>query len=175
MGTSEWIALGALGVALFSAVVSVFSYCVSQSAFKISKQQHKERYKGITPYYIDALKWKSQGEIYVSFALRFTNEATISNSIQSIELHLEYFDRQRKYGKAKISPNLEIKPVNLASASEVLAVPLELNAKSAKSGWISFKLPSLFSKELDIDLYKIVASTTDGRIVSIDTHIIKAV
>lgn len=177
MDKSDWIALGALVVALFSAVLSAMSYFVSRAAHNIAKQQHKERYKNIVPYLIEAFKWKSKEEIYVSFALRFTNEATMANSIQSIELHLEYYDRKKHYGKAKVSPNFDVKPVNLTDSLELLRVPLELNAKSAKSGWISFELPSLFSHstELEIDLYKIVATTTDGRFYSVDTHIINRV
>jgi len=175
LNKSEWIALGALGVSLFSAFLSTMSYFVSRSAHNMSKQQHKERYKDIVPYLVEAFKWSSKEEFYISFALRFTNEATISNSIQNIELHLEYYDHNRHCGKAKISPSFEIKPINLAEASEMLKIPLEMNSKSAKSGWISFKLPSLFSQDLEIDLYNIVATTTDGRTISVGTHIINIV
>lgn len=175
MNKSEWIALGALVVSLFSAFLSALSYLVSRSAHKISKQQHKERYKGIVPYLVDAFKWSSEEDFYISFALRFTNEATISNSLQNIELHLEYYDRNKHCGKAKISPSLEVKPINLAEASEMLKIPLEMNSKSAKSGWISFKLPNLFYEDLEIDLYKIVATTTDGRIIAVETHIVNIV
>ncbi|WP_045406333.1 hypothetical protein [Vibrio jasicida] len=175
MDTSDYIAVGALIVAIFSAVVAFFSYHVASDALKISEQQHKERYKMVEPYFMEAYKWYKEEDIYVSFALRFTNKATIANSIVNIELHLEYFDKSHVFGKAKIEPCFNVNPLGINDNKKTLALPLTLSEKSSDSGWVTFKLPGIFKNNLNVDLYKIHATTTNGEVVSIDTHIINTV
>ncbi|MEZ9005953.1 hypothetical protein AB6E26_25140 [Vibrio splendidus] len=175
MDTSDYIAAGALIVALFSAVFALFSYSIASEALKISKQQHKERYKTVDPYLMESYKWYKGEDTYISFALRFINKATITNSIVNVELHLEYFDKSQVFGKAKIEPCFAVNPLNITDNKKTLELPLILSEKSAESGWITFKLPDIFKKNLNVDLYKIHATTTNGEVVSIDTHIINTV
>ncbi|WP_045396970.1 hypothetical protein [Vibrio campbellii] len=175
METSDYIAAGALAVAVFAAAVSLFSYYVAKDALNISKKEHKERYRDITAYFMEAYKWFKDEDLYVSFAIRFTNEATLQNSITNLELHLEYYDESKRLGRAKVDACFGVKPINLANETHLLEFPIVLSEKSAKSGWISFKLPQAFKKDFDVDLYKVSAKTTDGSIVTVDTHIINTV
>jgi len=163
------------GIAFIAMVVAFMSYFKSKDALKIATEQHKERYKCIRPYFMDAFKWQKGEDVYVSFSLRFTNEATLQNTIESIELQLEYYDKNKKFGKAKVDPCLSETPINLEESCEILALPLVLAEKSAKSGWVTFKLPKFIAEDLNIDLYKILASTVDNTVVSIETHIINKV
>ena len=151
------------------------SYFKSKEALQIAKEQHKERYKNIRPYFMDAHKWRKGDEVYVSFSLRFTNEATLPNAIENIELQLEYYDKKNKFGKAKVEPCFTVKPINIEGSREILTLPLPLTEKSAKSGWLTFKLPKLIAEEFNIELYKILASTADNEVVSVETHIINTV
>lgn len=175
LNTTDWIATAALLVAILSFLVSLLSYFTSKNSLGITKKEHDERYSKIAVYFIEAYKWKKENECYVSFALSFTNKATLPNSIIKIELELEYIDKERNVGKVKIAPSNLIKPINLREYTNTIHCPLELSEKSAKTGWVTFKIPDLLNTEFNIELYKINATTSDELVTSIDTHIINSV
>lgn len=175
MTTSDVIATCALVVGLISAILSIASFFLSKKSLSISLQQHNERYNGIKLYLIDGYKWTQNDNVFISFALRLTNDATIANAVACIDLQLEYFNENKIKGTMKISPHSTVSPINLKEYTEILSCPLRLSEKSAKSGWITFKLPHLFNNKLAVDLYKILATTTDNKTTSVDTHIINVV
>lgn len=175
MSTSDVIAGIGLVVSALSFLLSIKSYSVSQKSLSITKQQNDERSLGISLYYMDAYKWKKDKEVYVSFALRFTNNSTQADAISKIELHIEYRDNNNVVGKIKLNPDTLVTPVNLKTYSEILRPPLNLPEKNAKLGWITFKLPSFLKENLLIDLYEIVAEAIDNKKISIDTHIVNEV
>ncbi|MEL5450768.1 hypothetical protein PTR41_12930 [Serratia bockelmannii] len=175
MDTSDVISAGALFLAILAFPISIKSYLLSKKALLISEREHKERYMGITLYLIDVYKWKRNGETYISFALRFTNKATIPNSISSIELHLEYFDEQKSFGKIKIPTSNSVTPIDLREHSDLISNPLVMSEKSAKSGWSTFVIPKRLNDKFIIDIYRVVATTTDNKVTFIETHIVNEV
>lgn len=175
MSDSDAIASLGLLLSFFAFIISLRSYSVAKKSLSISEQQHNERMLGVHVYYIDSFKWKKENNTYISFSMRFSNKGTLSNTISKIELHIEYHDKNNIIGKVKIQPEALITPINLRSHSEILKHPLILDEKSAKSGWVTFKLPQYLNKQLTIDLYKVVAESIDNEIISFDTHIVNEV
>ena len=175
MSDSDIISSLGLALSLFAFFVSIKSYSVAKKSLNISEQQNNERKLGVHLYYIDAYKWKKEDDVFISFALRITNKSTIRNTISKIELHIEYRDKNNVVGKIKLQTNISVTPVNLKNFSEKIITPLCLEEKSAKSGWITFKLPHHFKEQLTIDLYQVIAESIDNETISIDTHIINEV
>ncbi|KKI48450.1 hypothetical protein XK97_04655 [Obesumbacterium proteus] len=168
-------------IAGIGVIVSLLALCISRKSFSVAKKsleistiQHNQRTLGITLYYSDAYKWKKEGETYISFALRFTNLSTLSDTISKIELHLEFLD-QKNICRIKIEPDNLVTPINLKNHTDIIKQPLILAEKSAKSGWVTFKLPAFINNELTIDIYRVVAESIDNKTTSIETHIINEV
>lgn len=175
MTSSDIIAgIGAF-IAFIALIISMRSYSVAKQSLNITSIQHNQRSLGVTLYYIDAYKWKKDSETYISFALRFTNLSTLSDTISRIELHIQYRDKNNTVGKVKIEPNTLVTPINLKNHTDIIKQPLNLSEKSAKSGWITFKLPQFIKDELTIDLYRIEAESIENKITHIETHIINEV
>ncbi len=175
MSNSDIIASIGLCFSVIALLVSIKTFYVYKKTLYILEQQHDERSLGVQLYYIDAYKWRKESDIYISFALRFTNHSTLTNAICKIELHMEYHDESNIIGKVKLQSDASVTPVNLKTYSDALNQPLNLPEKSAKSGWVTFKLPDFLKEKLSIDLYEVVAETIDNKKVSIDTHIINEV
>lgn len=175
MTDSDFIAAVAAILSFLALVISFTSYLVARRSLSIATIQHEQRSLGISLYYIDAYKWKKEGEYYISFALRFTNLSTLSDTISKIELHIEFRDQKNTLGKIKIEPNNSVTPINLKNHTQLIEQPLNLSEKSAKSGWVTFRLPTLIKDELIIDLYRVVAETIDKKTTYIEAHIINEV
>ena len=175
MTSSDIIAgIGAF-IAFIALFISIKSYSVAKKSLNITSIQHSQRSLGVSLYYIDAYKWKKDSEVYISFALRFTNLSTLSDTISRIELHIEYRDKKNIVGKVKIEPNTLVTPINLKSHTDIIRQPLNLSEKPARSGWITFKIPQFIKNEFIIDLYRIEAESIENKITHIETHIINEV
>ncbi|HDC4519066.1 hypothetical protein LH671_12320 [Enterobacter kobei] len=162
-------------ISFFALIISLRSLSVSKKSLNISTIQHEERSLGITLYHTDAYKWKKDEKTYISFALRFTNLSTLSDTISKIELHLEFLDKKNNICKLKIEPDNLVTPVNLKKYTDIIRQPLILSEKSAKSGWVTFELPGFIENDFSIDLYRVVAESIENKTTSIETHIINEV
>lgn len=175
MTNSDTIASIGLFFSILAFIVSLKSLNVSRSSLSISKQQNDERSLGVKLYYMDAYKWRKESDTYISFALRFTNHGTLTNSISKVELHMEYNDENNIVGKVKVQSDSNVTPVNLKTYSDALIQPINLPEKSAVSGWVTFKLPKFLKETLTVDLYEVVAESIDNKKMSIETHIVNEV
>lgn len=175
MSNSDIIATISAIISFFALIISGRSYSAAKKSLKITTSQHEERSLGVTLYYTDAYKWKKEGETYISFALRFTNLSTLNDTISKIELHIEFRDKKNIIEKLKIEPDTSVTPINLKDYTDIIKQPLLLTEKSAKSGWVTFKLPPFLKNELTIDLYRVVAESIGKKSTSIETHIINEI
>lgn len=174
-GTSDIIAGVSALISFLALFISVRSLSVSKKSLDITTSQHDERSLGVTLYYTDAYKWKKEGKSYISFALRFTNLSTLNDTISKIELHIEYQDKKNITGKVKVIPDTSVTPINLKDYTDIIKQPLNLAEKSAKSGWITFKLPEFLKNGLTIDVYRVVAESIENKTTFIETHIINEI
>lgn len=172
---SDKIALASFCVAFISTILSISSLTYACKSLKIAKQQHLERYGDIKISLIDVYKWNKDNDDYVSFALSFVNNSTISNTIANLHLQLNCYDKNKVKCVIKITSSPSTHPVDLRSYSNIFDEPICLQEKSARSGWITFKLPDTLKKGFIVELYTIMAITTDGIISTVDTHIVNKV
>jgi hypothetical protein len=169
------ISLSALGVAIISLLFSFISYRVSLKTFRLTKREHLDKYLNIKPYLINALKWSSDEEDYISFAISYTNEATTANSLRIIELQLDFYDADNLLKTAKIDPVFDISPVNLKDEYKALALPVKLSDKETQSGWVTFKLSKNIWNDFTINVYRVNAITAANTSVVVETHLVNEV
>ena len=174
MTDEVFISFLALLVSVMALIASIFSYFVSKKSLKLTQQQHDERELDITLYFIEAYKWQKEKDMYISFALRVTNQATLTNSIPTLELTIEHHDENNIIRKVKLSPTTSVTPLNLKDHTDILHLPLNISPKSAQTGWVTFLIPKAMDEYM-IDLYKITAETINKKTSSIDTHIINEI
>lgn len=175
MTTSELIASGALVTALLSLLISVRGHCVAKRALKISETEHQDKYKEVIGYLISGFKWRASEQIYASFAISYTNNASYPNSFKDIVLEIEYYDADGIFNKAKLSPCVEVMPVELRGKRQDMDVPINLPPKETKSGWMSFQLPVAEGRKFNIDVYRIVATSTAGTNTTLESYILKSI
>jgi len=172
---TESIAFGSLFIAIVSFLIALKSYSLANKSFHLSKKEHHDRYLSVKPYLIDAIKWSDGKEDYVSFAVSYTNEATIPNSLKEINLQLDFYDSDNMLKTAKIDPTMNVSPVNLLENYKILDLPITLMDKETQSGWITFKLTKSIWKQYKVDVYRLNAITASNDSISVESHLIKEV
>lgn len=146
-------------ISLFALLISMRSYSLAKKAHAISEENHQNQLKQITPYLIDSVKWKEDEHVYVSFAVSYTNEATIQNSISNIALKLTFNNSKKAYPELSVPATDKIPKIGNYVA---LATPMLLTGRETKSGWITFELPKTAIKETTVETYTLVAETATG-------------
>lgn len=92
----------------------------------------------------------------------YTNQATIPNSLSSIELEIEYYNSDGAFNKVRISSVEKSHPKILSINYQQLNVPKNIGARETVSGWMTFKLPKDKNKNIRIDTYSLTALTPTG-------------
>lgn len=172
METDELIALFAAFISLFALFISMRSYSLAKKAHAISEDNHQNQLKQITPYLIDSLKWKEDEHVYVSFAVSYTNEATIQNSISNISLKLTFNNAKKAYPELSVPSTRKIPKTGNYKA---ITIPMLLTGRETKSGWITFELPKTAIKETTVETYTLVAETATGNNVQTITNLVNYV
>lgn len=175
MNTADLISIGALLTALISLLFSVKSFSLSKKAFQQSEIDHKDKYRDVLSYLIDGFRWDSESSQLASFAISYTNNAALSNSFKEIFLQIDYHDQNGRFNKAKLMPELKRLPIDLKNGYEEISLPINLGAKETKSGWITFKLPTLDKKNINIETYRVIAVTIEDKHVIVESHILKRI
>jgi len=164
-----------VAISVIALLFSWKSFVVSKKALKISQKDHDEKYKDITPYLIRSVKYASKetSDKLVSFAVSYTNRASIPNTFSKLALEVTYFDEEGELHKVILIPE-EIKE-NFWTEIKQLSIPLNISAKTTISGWVGFKLPKALKQNKRIDKYSLVATTADDKKVIVESFLIKEI
>ncbi len=173
--STENIALFALVASLVSILIAGRSYALAKRSFYLTKKEHDEKYQEISVYLIEAIDWNRDNVQYHSFAVSYTNKATAPNSLKEIELELECYDDAGSVYKIKVPPELSMPPVGLTGKYEELTIPLNLNARTTESGWLTFKSPLTKKNKLKVDVYRINGVTSDGTKIPVESFLHKKI
>lgn len=175
MQTSDLIAAGALIASLSSLLISIRGHHIAKRAMVISEMDHQDKYKEIIGYLINGFKWTQGDKIYASFAISYTNNASHPNSLKDIALEIEYYGTGRVFNKAKLPPSVGALPVDLRENWENLKAPINISPKETKSGWITFQIPSIDGKKINIETYRIIATSASEKTTIVESYILKSV
>ena len=169
MKVGDWISALAALIAFFAFLLSWKSYVIARKAHGIAEEGYKNQIKEISSYLIESYKWKSEEKKYVTFAVSYTNEATIQNSISFLCLKLRLNNANKKYPEVSVSP---VSKEPTMGNYKALEFPLLLGGRETKSGWITFELPSKLLEETTVETYTLEAETASGNIVKTKTNLV---
>ncbi len=172
MQTSDLIAAGALAASALSLLVSIKGYYVAKKSLKLSIIDHQDKYKDVIGYLIRNFKWTHNKNTYATFAISYTNNSSTPNSLKDIVLEIEYYDENRVSNKAKLLPSTIVLPSNSRESHDELKVPMYLSPKETKSGWITFQIPKIGDKKIDVDIYRVIATSTAEKMTIIESYVL---
>lgn len=172
MQTSDLIAVGALAASTLSLLVSIKGYCVAKKSLKLSAIDHQDKYRDVIGYLIRNFKWANNEDTYATFAISYTNNSSSPNSFKDIVLEVEYYDESRVFNRAKFLPSAIVLPSNLRESHDELKIPIYLSPKETKSGWITFQIPKIGGKKINVDTYRVIAVSTAEKTTVIESYIL---
>lgn len=170
LSINNWLPVFTIVISFLALIVSWRGYVLAKKANHIAEQNYKAQIKEISPYLIESMKWKDDEKIYVSFAVSYTNEATIQNSISDIRLKLHFNSSQKKYPDLTIPPST-VSP-EFGGQYKTLNFPMLLTGRETISGWVTFALPKQTLNNTTVEAYKLEAITATGNVVTTKTNLV---
>ncbi len=169
----ETIAFISLIVAFISVLISIRGNRIARKSLSLSQKQDEDLNREIVGYLIDGIRWNSNKNSYISFAVSYTNTATAKNTFTNFMLEIEFYDEQKKFGKIKLDPKRKEIPNQISEKLSEMELPINIGDRETISGWITFQLPTMTG--LNIEQYKILAETANHQIVEIDSILVSKV
>jgi hypothetical protein len=173
--TSDLIASGALAAAVLSLLTSIKGYYIAKKSLKISLADHHDKQNDIIGYLIRSFSWCKKSNTYATFAVSYTNNSSNPNSLKDIVLEIEYYDANKVFNKAKLSPSVVNPPSNLIENHEEMKTLLYLSPKETKSGWITFQIPKMNNIKISIDTYRVTATSTNEKTTILESYILTSI
>lgn len=158
-------ALAALG----SAYWAWNSARTARRALALTEEDAVSKRESLKADLINSLRWERKDSEYISISCSYTNSSSYPTTIERAELVAHGFDL------AGTGSQLRLQPENEApdhSEFSPLVLPLNLQARTASSGWITFRMPKSWISRYIVDKYELVATTWSGHKVAIETHIV---
>jgi hypothetical protein len=172
MTTEQLIALLSAIAAILSAVMAWRSARSASSMLRLASADRAEKLDAMQLYLIDSVRWKTnRNEHIVSFAVSFINAATVANAVVRAELVVHASDSNGAMSEVLLGPTASDVPA--AWDLKELLVPLNLEARCTRSGWISFRMPAHVSEKLAVHTYQLAAMTATGLRLSIESHVMR--
>lgn len=161
--------------ALLSALYASMAVRSAAKSTEIAIDDHRERHENIHAELIDGFSWETVDKTkMVAFACSLVNKASAPNTIVNIELHVHEFDNRDGQ-----TSKLILRPVSSDAPSvrdlQPFPLPLNLDPRSATSGWVSFRVPDNFATGKLIDKYEITFLDALGRRISINQYLIRKI
>ena len=175
MTAGDQLAIAAIVVAAISILVAWRSHVVAKKAFRLAETEHEERYLSVRAYLIWAYKRRIESVTYCFFAVSYTNQATVANSISSVDLEIEYTDSNGLLNKVKIRPTSAEAPSFQDDGLSRIDVPKRLDARESVSGWYTFAIPKNDYQQISVDCYRVHAQLASGETASVRTFLVNEI
>ena len=158
-------AIAALGAAYWA----WSSARTARLALALSEEDARSKREALKAYLINALRWGKSAKEYISFSCSYTNSSSNPTTIERLELVVHGFDLAGNGSQVRLQPEQET-----PEGSELLLFPLPLNlqARSTLSGWLTFCLPKPWINSFLIDKYELVATTWSGQKITLESYIV---
>lgn len=160
-------------IAALSIFIAGLSYLNSRKALYLSESDHNEKKLPIIPYLIDSFSFKIDNENYCFFAVSYTNRSSLPQSFMSLKLEVDFIDEDGIHGKASTFPDSEASPPKVYKEYKKLKTPLNLQAKETISGWLTFKIPSSKHRKIQVESYKVIGVTSDGKLSKVESVLLR--
>ncbi|WP_412469981.1 MULTISPECIES: hypothetical protein [unclassified Halobacteriovorax] len=160
-------------ISLFALLLSTLSYINSKKRTLITEEEYKEKLLGIKATLEQSFKWKKDEDLFASFLITISNLASITKSIINYRLSIKYTGPDDIVKELLIDQkNISIKLNNNAKVNYIES-PTELTARTAVTGWLSFKIPPFLNNNKNrIEEYKIIITTLDDKEIYLESYIL---
>ena len=168
------ISIGALVVALISALYAVRSTQIARRALSISEEEFQSKKEGLSLYLIEGINYITEKEkLIFGFNLSVTNKATSPNAIQRIELLISFVRADNSVGSIILQHDQNLKTSIKGHEVSPFKNSMEIAPKSAITNWCLFLCDSEFHKFGRIDKYTIRVTDSSGAIYEVTSYLIK--
>jgi hypothetical protein len=176
MGSSAELAVsaGSLVVAIVAVLFSVKSYANTKITTAIATDDHRQRNAQINPYLIDGFSWRQKNNNRKCFfAISLANSSVAPTSIVKAELHLKLYAKDGAISQVILQPTI----FSLPGKAEVITMiqPINLDAGSTRSVWISYEIPEFVTGNFKIDIYEVVFTSGNGFRVGVQQYVMKEI
>jgi hypothetical protein len=169
---AEWISLGSLVASCLALLIAWRSQSNSSEALRLSKKDHEEKSKSIKVYLVRAIRMQLPNETtFASFALTYTNCASVPNTISKITLVIFYADELGVLREIHVESHTSIIPSIPDNNMGSLSIPINFLGRSTMNGWISFKLSPAILDKL-IDRYEVVGLTSNSERIVVASYLL---
>lgn len=141
----------------------------AKRALALSEEDATSKKESLKAYLINALRWVKSAEEYISFSCSYTNGSSYPTTVERIELVVHGFDLAGNGSQVRLQPEQETPE---GSELLLLCLPLNLQARSTSTGWLTYCLPISWINSFLIDKYELVATTWSGQKVTLESHIV---
>ncbi|WP_152025545.1 hypothetical protein [Xanthomonas hortorum] len=155
--------------ALGSAYWAWNSARTARRALALTEEDALSKRESLKSELINSLRWTRNDSEYISISCSYTNSSSYPTTIEYIELVAHGFDLAGAGSKLRIRPENEAPD---RSDFSLLVLPLNLQARTTCSGWITFRLSKGWITRYIVDKYELVATTWSGQKIAIETHIV---
>jgi hypothetical protein len=169
----ELLLLIPLAVSIVSIIIAGMSYNTSRKALRLSESEHDEKKLPIISYLIDSFSFDINNENYCFFAVSYTNQSSLQQSFKHLELEIDFIDIDGMHGKSTTFPCHEIFPPAIYKEYKKLQTPLNLQAKETVSGWITFKIPTCKHRKVQVQSYRVIGITSDGKFSKVESFLLR--
>lgn len=141
----------------------------ARRALVLSEEDATTKREALSAYLINALRWESESDEYISFSCSYTNGSSYPTTIERIELIVHGFDMSGAGSQVRIHPEDKTPE---GSDFSMLKAPINFSARTSSSGWLNFRLPKKWLARFIVDKYELVATTWSGHKVALESHIV---
>lgn len=168
------ISIGALVVALISALYAVRSTQIAQRALSISEEEFQARKEGLSLYLIEGINYITEEKKFIfGFNLSVTNKATAPNAIQRIELIISFVRSDNSIGNIILQHDQNLN--NSIKGHEVSPFKnsMKIAPKSAITNWCLFLCGNEFQQYGRINKYTLRITDSNGDVNEATSYLIK--
>lgn len=163
--------------AIASAISALYAWrsaAIAKKALRISEAEHQEKQSGIQGYLIEGISMENENQERMTlFACTLSNNSSYPTSVTRCDLHIHALDHEERIFEYILQP--EMPTTQDVWVMSPIALPLYLNPKETKSGWLEYKIPDRLTTEMSIDKYEIQFIQPSGKKASVETHLIQRI
>jgi hypothetical protein len=157
-----------------SALYAARSNSIAKRALRIAEEEFNSKKGKLRLYLIEGITYNtSENEHILGFNLSITNQASIVNSIQRIELLITFIRTDETIGNIILQHDPALYKSLNGHEVTPFSSPVVITEKSAITNWCLFKFDPSFTKFGRIDKYTLRISDSLGEITETATYLIK--
>jgi hypothetical protein len=172
--TTTAISIFSALLALASAVFAASSAKSARRSADLAEREQAERTKSLQAYLVDTAGYKGPDhEEVVAMCGTIANLASQANTVLRTQLVVHEYATSGEPSRLVLSPVEDIDPPG--ATLKRLAVPLNLQARSTATGWLTFVIPENFVSSKTLDKYELIFTDSLGGRTTLECYVVNRI